>query len=258
MKYVFEDDGRDVLSTFFRKAYPSTVSDHFVYARGNGNLYETVLDILNQDLRCDILVYIDMVPGNKEIVNIYRKLSRLSRTHNNRVVPMPIVCAEYYLLCSLLVSNIVEDMTGVDLCVKRLPYFDSPAIQSEIDKAFCKNFEKYCKLLVKKNLKSCARISGKEEHYAIFYNTDCKCGIEGTQCTVTSSVKDKAINYIRQYPCVPAGSFAIVNARTLSISEMWDVHRRLVAEYNEMTDKFRQADVRNMHKYINIRPIDRD
>jgi hypothetical protein len=35
---LFEDKKDDLLSELFRRAYPETISEKFVYAEGNGNL----------------------------------------------------------------------------------------------------------------------------------------------------------------------------------------------------------------------------
>lgn len=46
MIYIFEDMKNDILSEFFRKAYPSEVADKFIYANGNGYILGIVQQML--------------------------------------------------------------------------------------------------------------------------------------------------------------------------------------------------------------------
>lgn len=34
MKYIFEDNGKDVFSTLFKCSYPENISSKFIYAKG--------------------------------------------------------------------------------------------------------------------------------------------------------------------------------------------------------------------------------
>lgn len=99
MIYVFEDDERDPISQLFRMAYDNSVSSKFIYVRGGGNIYSKVESLLNyKDI---ILVYLNTIPGNKETLKIYNKLSMLSRKNNRSIIVLPILGAEYYFIKSI-------------------------------------------------------------------------------------------------------------------------------------------------------------
>lgn len=73
MIYIFEDDERDILSVFFKKAYSNDISDKFIYAKANGYLYQISNEIL-QTTKEIVIVFFDMFPGNKELINAYGSL----------------------------------------------------------------------------------------------------------------------------------------------------------------------------------------
>lgn len=102
MIFVFEDNEEDIISKFFRKAYPVQFTDSFVYAKGNGNIKNIVSDLLKISTE-NIVVYMDMIPGNKETAKIYKSLRDMSFKSQYRLVVLPVVCMEYYLVKSLKV-----------------------------------------------------------------------------------------------------------------------------------------------------------
>ncbi len=97
MIVIFEDKMDDLLSNLFRSAYSNC---SFIYSNGNGNLETLVRHYLDSSDEF-IMVYLDTIPDNKDTINIYKTLARISRRNNFRVIVMPIVCAEYYFISSL-------------------------------------------------------------------------------------------------------------------------------------------------------------
>lgn len=87
MIFVFEDKADDWLSTLFKTAYTETT---FVYTSGNGNIM-SVVNYLLQNQKDDILVMLDTIPDNKDTINIYKALRKLSRKNNCRIIVIPII-----------------------------------------------------------------------------------------------------------------------------------------------------------------------
>jgi len=71
MIFVFEDNKEDIISRFFRKAYPENIADTFIYAKGNGNIKRIVQKLL-ESTDDEIVVYLDTIPGNKETAKIIK------------------------------------------------------------------------------------------------------------------------------------------------------------------------------------------
>lgn len=243
MIVVFEDKESDILSELFRAAYPQEVTKNFRYSNGNYNLPNCVEE-LAQNTNDKICVYLDSVPENRNIIDVYYRLVKLSRQYNNRILVFNIVCAEYYFLKAfgkdkaIMISN-----NGLDTALGKNVYYHSNLIETEADTAFSRTFEKYCKLLLMKNYYDCARHTrGLEEKgtfndsYGFFYEKDCKCVYDRDIC-INRLLREKAHKYIKAFPCRPAGYYEDSGER-MSDADMISVHRRLVDEFNHLVDKF--------------------
>lgn len=158
MIFVFENKKDDLLSVLFRASYSNC---SFIYANGCGNLESCVEDNLSKS-DDSILVFLDTIPDNKNTVNIYKNLRRLSRKNDFRIVVMPIVCAEYYFIRSLRREYFIDD-TGVDICINKM-FWKNSALVSDSDRKFVKNFEKYCKLILFKSVKDCIKHTRYEDN----------------------------------------------------------------------------------------------
>lgn len=256
MIYIFEDNEEDIQCKFFAQGYPKEVSKTFLYAKGNGNIYDIAEHYLKNTSEM-IMAYLDMVPGNRDIITIYNKLRKLSLDNNDRFVVMPLICAEYYLIKSLVESQVMEDHTGVDICINKDVYMNSPLIKTQNDVQFCKNFEKYCKLILIKNLRTCANHSGKETNpnYGNYYLKDCLCNV-GDFFFKEEKNYNKVRRYLREFEYIPENSYIEVQVnKSLKIEELWAIHRKLVTEFNEMVDYYRENDTVTSKKYKKIRPI---
>ena len=78
MIYIFEDKKEDILSEFFRKAYPSDIADKFIYANGNGYILSIIKQLLI-DTKETLVVFLDFYPTNDSIVRIYKNIRFESR-----------------------------------------------------------------------------------------------------------------------------------------------------------------------------------
>lgn len=157
MKYVFEDHRNDPISQLFRACYPIEVSAEFVYAEGNGNLLKVVKNLTANE-KGSIYVYIDLPPDNFYAQRLSEQLCRLRRTFVN-VLPIPLICAEYYAVKWLaqLFPEYITNAAWIAPCSKILPWWDAEVTctMSKADSDFCHNFEKFCKLTLRKSFIDC-------------------------------------------------------------------------------------------------------
>lgn len=231
MRFVFEDKADDLLSKLFCSAYSSDRNREFIFSGGIGKV-AGIVDSILKETKENVCVFIDAIPGNLCIIKEYRKLRKMAIDHPGRMMVMPCVCSEYYLIQVLNRYELVDTM-GVGLCLDRQPYFSSTLITTEDDKKFCKNFEKYCKLILLKSVPDCIRHTrgnsemGINRQYGIYYEKDCK---------YYKQLKEKAIEYVQAWPCFPK----IFNTAEygFSVKELNAKHKELVDSYNNMTHLF--------------------
>ena len=249
MIYVFEDKREDVLSEFFRKAYPEDVSERFVYTNGNGAILSKVEQLLNCTHEI-IVVFLDFYPTNNSITKIYSRLHYESRKNDNRVIVLPIVCAEFYLLKFLDKNNMITDKRKADI-VLNFELFDDVLRSNdftEIDIKFCTTFEKYCKLVTMKWVEDCAKTNKTQE----YYTENCKCETLSNSDCISYELEQKSIDYIGQYPYVPKSTYDN-EVEDSDVEEIWDVHRQLVGMFNSIADKLQPID--NTRTYRKIKTI---
>lgn len=94
MIYIFEDMKNDILSEFFRKAYPSEVADKFIYTNGNGGIIRAVKELL-ETTQDTIIVFLDFYPTNdirkltvEEIWDIHRQLVNMFNEIVDKLEPI--------------------------------------------------------------------------------------------------------------------------------------------------------------------------
>lgn len=248
MIYIFEDMKDDILSKFFREAYPKVISEKFVYTNGNGGIFDTVKKLIIETQET-IVVFLDFYPTNDSIVRIYRKLRKESINNGNRIVVLPIVCAEFYILKLLDNNNMITDKAKAKIAFDFDLYdkvLQSNAFDAQ-DRKFCTTFEKYCKIVTMKWVKECARTNSTQE----YYTENCICNTLNDGSCKSCELTQKAMDYISQYPCVPAGSYTNDN-RHLTIDEIWDIHRQLVEMFNKIVDKLQPIDRSRKYKKISV------
>lgn len=248
MIYIFEDMKEDILSEFFRKAYPSKIADKFIYTNGNGGIKSTAKELL-ETTQDTIIVFWDFYPTNKSIVDIYRDLRKKSIAHDNRIIVLPIVCAEFYILKLLRKNEMITDENKANIAFD-FDLYDEILQSNEVtdsDVKFCKNFEKYCKLVTMKWVKECAKTNGTQE----YYTESCVCNTLNDNKCLSRELTQKAIDYISQYPCVPAGSYTD-DIKQLTVDEIWDIHRQLVNMFNKIVDKLEPIDSSRKYRKISI------
>lgn len=256
MIYIFEDKEDDILSRLFRKSYSIEATNKFVYSNGNGMIIKTVEEYL-KEIQEEICVFLDTIPGNDSIHRIYSVLRLMSMQNNFRIVVMPIVCTEYYFIKSIADKGyLFKGSSDIGYCINRGYYRDSK-IYLEADETYkvkCNNFEKYCKLILMTCVIDCVKHSRKDNtSYGRYYEQDCKCASSLNEC-IDRELNLKSYELLRQYPCVPGNSdIKSENKKEINNDKMWIVHRKLVEEFNKMSDMYSEKDISS--KYKHIKPI---
>lgn len=224
MKYIFEDHKDSKESKLFRAGYPKSVSDNFIYTNGHGNLYAEAKKQLELDSEI-IVVFIDMPPDNPEIVHSYNHLCTLAR-NEDRLAVIPIVCSEYYIASMVFryYPELVINNEILQACLDVSYWGELPL--NEQDKRFCRNFENFCKVAVKKSFISCVASTDT------FYTRDCLCDTFLSMCK-SENIRTKSMNLLKSYPAVPSGSFFTSDKTRISIAELAILCNNLCKDHND-------------------------
>ena len=242
MKIIFEDHKNALLSRLFREAYEDT--SNFIYADGLPNIVDVISGI--KDHKEKLYVYMDTVPGNRDIRNEYRNLRKAALSRGNLMI-FPIVCSEYYFLKAF--GNRKDKDIGI--CINKGNYFASDSFRA--NPVLCRNFEKYCKYLIRHNVKDCMSHDSRSPLYEIFYRESCLCKNREHGCTPKSLVQ-KSIELLSQYDYVPAG-YGESSEKEYADAELYNIHIKLVEEFNHFSDFLKKCDRRSNVNYYHIRPI---
>lgn len=201
-----------------------------------------------------IIVYMDMIPGNRSCIRIYNDLLQLSRRHSNNVVVLPIVCAEYYMIKSLANTN-TFNTSEYKRCISKIPHLASDLMNRADVKRFCKNFEKYCKWILKYDtsidcIKPFNKETGKNGEY---YRID--CATNRNKCN-----NNDYINYTCRNERIQSKSYELLKAYRFvpsinkdNTDDIWNMHHIIVDEYNKFVNNY-IAYIKNSK--ANIRLID--
>lgn len=230
MKLLFEDKKDDMLSVLFCKSLPENFQKQIEYANGNGNILKKAQELLQEE--SIVLMVLDTVPGNKSIRDIYVSLRRLSRENDYRLIVWNIICAEYYFIKAFGDTSHIKAFSNsrdIDIVLKRKPYDGASLIQTEEDRIFTKNFEKFCKLYILKNGADCVNQT------ASFFTKDCEC----QNGCVNVSLLEKSAQYRMAYQ---------VLFEETSIEKLWGTHRNLLEIVNQMILTY------NASGYLKINP----
>lgn len=116
MIYIFEDHPDADISKLFKSAYNNNNINNFIYAKGNGNLVDKINYYISKTTD-KIIVFMDTIPGNKDCYSIYREIRLISIKHNCRVIVLPIICSEYYMIKSIKNKDIFKDREEINRCM---------------------------------------------------------------------------------------------------------------------------------------------
>lgn len=153
-------------------------------------------------------------------------MRRLSRLSNHRLIVWNIVCAEFYFIKAFAKRKDLQCFIkndDLDIVLMKKPYQNASIIASDEDILYTKSFEKFCKLFVKKNSGPCV------EGNTIFFTDDCACNDNCTKIALS----DKSLEYRNAYDFILRSDY--------TDNELWEIHRKLVDDANEMIKKFNDA-----------------
>ena len=241
MIYLFEDKQGSQLSALFRGAYTAEVASRFCYSNGNAKLKETAHRLLREHPEETVMTFIDITPDNKWTVLLYNELVTEYVESGQRILPVPIVCSEFYFIRSIANLPICLDKAALRLCIEELPWRESSLVSTVDDKKFCKNFEKFCKLYLLKAVKDCAKstpgVGASNTEYDVFYTQDCPCIVSIPRCSPIS-VADKAKRYVAQFPCYPKGTVNLAGTGTLDMHKFIRLNHLLCYYHNQKINEF--------------------
>lgn len=255
MRFIFEDSREDILSRLFQDSYTKEfVDEHFIYTNGHGGLVSEVESALKSGEE-NIGVYIDVVPDNINTAIVYKKLVRI-QYKNRGVFVIPIPCSEYYVIKLLSAYGIIGDTEEARIAINRQYFKGSDLICTDEERRKIKNFEKYCKLVLVKLPYDCAKPSDSIDgdgtistmRHKLFYTGDCLCSGPKHNCEARS-LRQKSAGLLSMYELFPAGSM-VEGATKLDYEGIYEIHKELVDEYNDMVRRYRSANPGGVYEYI--------
>lgn len=259
--YIFEDKRDDILTSLFREAYNKEVSDNFIYTNGNTNIYDTASRLLNADAKNIIAIYMDVVPGNKECIKDYNKIMALVRHNKQRAVIFPIVCLERYMIESLCRYTKYIDINNDVIIVRHKGDYRQSRIYLNSGNK-CKNFEKYCKFILKNYVRDCINTSkgpdGSESngYHSLYYTQNCLCDMHTDECRERDLVR-KSLELLSVFECIPANVNCEVKEQ-ISLIEAQKISNKMADETNKWSDEYAKIDIQNFgdkSKYKHILKI---
>lgn len=239
MSWMFEDKRTSRLSELFTHLYSESVHLQFDFTGGIDNAMTKLLNEVPTSTDTYILV-MDIIPDNPHLYHIYDRLAELSKMNNYRLLIIPIVCAEYNFIKSIADLDLITDQEILYCCLDKQPYYKY--LNKFSHPRDVRTFEKFCKHILIDFAKDCvttSRTDGKDwinPKFGFFCTKDCPCDKAEGNCKSLSQ-NTKALNYLRQFPCIPGRSLLITSDK-LDESELWDLHREGINEVNKMIDTF--------------------
>lgn len=242
IKVIFEDHKQSNIAKLFRASFNRKSSGAFIYARGCGEIKRRIEECLAEE--CYIIVYLDVVVDNRDTVKTYRTL-RVSFGKMHRVLILPILCAEHRMLHSIadreyLIQNEKEIRAALDMD----PGYQNEKIALD-NKKYCKTFERFCKLVLKKDVIDCVKDtpgadgSRTNSLYGFYYSLDCSCN--AGDCGIDKvSLKQKSRELVRNYPAGSETLFENISIEDSDKNKLYEIHKGLIKEYNDKAEEFRE------------------
>lgn len=242
--YVFEDNPQSTISLFFKKLYSEQELKRIHFVGSNKNLSKYVLELIKDNTEDYVIVYMDLVPSVPVEISIYKKLCIMSHENDNRVIVFPIPCFEYYLIKSLREIGISEaDKQSIDICIDKVGFSKANILSNPKIREKCNNFERFCKQVLALAFMECVdveTINGKISPIGRkYYSLDCICleNVRTKECK-ECSMKKKVMCFLRQFPMVPSiKQLGNKYRNEITLQEIWDIHKKLVREFNEFQDR---------------------
>ena len=240
---VFEDYKNDVLSKLYTSIYDEN-TESIRFSGGNGKLTSEVAKMLSNNGDIFVIVVLDMVPENSDIVTIYNHLKMLGTVHPEflgRYIIIPNICAEYRFIEAFQRLNLFQSQEDLDLCLNKGDYKSSSTLNRHfpIESAYHKNFEKYCKFILKYTVKNCVSSDSMgNDLFQKFYTENCEC----KNCDLFGNMLEyKSCKYINALPFVLNTNIAddIKLEGDITYKELYSRHVKLVNEFNRWVDTYK-------------------
>lgn len=195
-----------------------------------------------------VVIYLDMVPGNIGIQQIYQRLKVVSELNENRLLVIPIYGSEYLFIKAFSDLDIFKDKVSIQICLEKINYLDSPLYTSIKTRQDYRTFERYCKLILERNTINCACTSSrvllrgygyiKNTLKNYFYENDCKYIIK---CNEILKVDDKIKRVLKCFDLIPNGN-RLLEAQSCSWYEAWECHLEAIKELNNFIEEVKDRD----------------
>lgn len=236
MDYIFEDKRSSKISGLLRKAYPDSVSSHFFYSNGSGNLINEARKRLRSGAE-SVGLFVDFVVDNEYTWQTINKIFAAEKEESllrGNLVVVPIPCIEYFYIKSLAKTNLARHTSSIETCLEFKPYIRDPLVVNMSAENRCRTHEKFCKFILNYAFYPCVRDNNdKNSLYAV---ADCLCSteIQNDSCKV-ESLADKALRLASSMRLIPCGSMVSnVNKKTLDLAQAKATSLELL---NELADK---------------------
>ena len=237
MEYIFEDKKGSMLDLILRRIYPDEVYSHFHFTGNNNRAQDKANKFAKGEISC--IVFLDMVPGNKQVSRVYEEIVKSSKKYNYRINVIPIYCSEFLIIKAFHDLPIFKNTTNIQLCLNKFNYLTSSLynVSGRFDNY--KTFEKYCKLILKYDAINCITtdkrilIDGlgytKNTLNQIFLNSDCKYKLSNEPLSLNS----KLLRILEAFPAFPSGNK--ICSKVIEVNE-WDLHKSLIDELNDFVN----------------------
>lgn len=176
LKIILEDNESSAISQLLKRCFKE---DTLIFTNGNKNICK-MIKTLSPDISG--IIYLDVVPDNKQTITIYNQISKLleDEAYRNRFILLPIPCIEYY---------VIRAFCNIEPSISQRYTTNYRSLNSMNGRLLgTRSFESYCKSIVR-NYNSC--LSNK------FLISECD-----TVCSCADSISygDKIIEFLRSLP----------------------------------------------------------
>lgn len=255
----FEDYKTDALSRLFTSAYKEN-DETIRFSGGNGKLTSEVEQLLSNNSDIFVIAVLDMVPENSDIVTIYNNLKMIGVIHPEflgRYIIIPNICAEYRFIKAFRELQLFQSREDVDLCLSKGDYKNSSELNRRFpeESVYHKNFEKYCKFILKYTVNHCVSSDSVENAlFQKFYLEDCEC----EDCDYSGILlKDKACEYVNTLPFVLNVNMLkdIRLEGDIQYKNLYSIHLSLINEFNKWVDTYKAIYRSPGKKYRHVTPM---
>lgn len=245
MELIFEDRRGCVLDEILKLVYSEEDYNHIHFKGTNGEAVKFACNKVEQGET--VILFLDMVPGNYEIHQLYNKAKEVSKKNNYKLLIIPSLCSEYLLIKAFKDCDIFINREDVKICLEQNNYFESKLYVSDKTRKDYKTFEKFCKLVLERNTINCAcsnsRVKIQDYKYIknivknMFYTNDC---LYKDSTGKYLSAMDKALKVVNTLP-VTLLNDNVTESASIDLETAWKIHKYLINELNKFVLKMKSS-----------------